>query len=36
MPRKARFYLPGVPAHVIQRRYNRQAVFFADEDYQVI
>ena len=34
MPRKARFYLPGVPAHVIQRGNNRQAVFFADEDYQ--
>ena len=34
MPRKARFYLPGVPAHVIQRGNNRQPVFFADEDYQ--
>ena len=34
MPRKARFYMPGVPAHVIQRGNNRQAVIFADEDYQ--
>ena len=34
MPRKPRFYLPGVPAHIIQRGNNRQAVFFDDEDYQ--
>lgn len=34
MPRKPRFYLPGVPAHVIQRGNNRQATFFSDEDYQ--
>ena len=33
MPRKPRFYLPGVPAHIIQRGNNRQAVFFCDEDY---
>lgn len=34
MPRKPRFYLPGVPAHVIQRGNNRQAVFFCEEDYR--
>ncbi len=33
MPRKPRFYLPGVPVHVVQRGNDRQAVFFADEDY---
>ncbi|GJL76405.1 MAG TPA: transposase [Nitrosomonas nitrosa] len=33
MPRKRRFYLPGVPVHVFQRGYNRQPVFFEDEDY---
>lgn len=33
MPRKPRFYLPGVPAHVVQRGNARQAVFFADGDY---
>ena len=32
MPRKPRFYLPGVPAHVVQRGNNRQAVFFDDAD----
>lgn len=32
MPRKPRFYLPGVPAHIIQRGNNRQAVFFCEED----
>lgn len=34
MPRKPRFYLPGVPAHVIQRGNDRQPVFFSDEDYR--
>ena len=34
MPRKPRFYLPGEPAHVIQRGNCRQAVFFADNDYR--
>lgn len=33
MSRKPRFYLPNVPAHVIQRGNNRQAVFFAESDY---
>jgi putative transposase len=34
MPRKPRFYLPGVPAHVMQRGHNRDAVFFNSEDYR--
>lgn len=33
MPRKARFYLPGVPAHIVQRGNCRQAVFFCEEDF---
>lgn len=28
MPRKSRFYLPDVPAHIVQRGNARQAVFF--------
>ncbi len=34
MPRKPRFFLPDVPAHVVQRGNNRQPVFFADDDYR--
>jgi putative transposase len=34
MPRRPRITLPGVPIHLIQRGNNRQACFFADEDYQ--
>lgn len=34
MPRKPRFYLPGVPAHVVQRGNARQPVFFEDNDYR--
>lgn len=34
MPRRARLTLPGVPLHIIQRGNNRQACFFADEDYR--
>lgn len=34
MPRRARIAVPGVPLHVIQRGNNRQACFFADEDYR--
>jgi putative transposase len=34
VPRHARFTLPDVPLHVIQRGNNRQAIFFADEDYR--
>ena len=33
MPRKPRFYLSGVPVHVVQRGNCRQAVFFEDNDY---
>lgn len=33
MPRKPRFFLPGVPNHVVQRGHSRDAVFFADSDY---
>ena len=34
MPRRPRITLAGVPLHVIQRGNNRQAYFFADEDYK--
>lgn len=33
MPRKPRFYVPGMPVHVVQRGNNRQAIFFEDGDY---
>lgn len=33
MSRKTRMYLPGIPAHVVQRGHNRSSCFFAD-DYQ--
>ncbi|MGY6216962.1 transposase [Methylolobus aquaticus] len=34
MPRRPRVVLSGVPPHVIQRGNNRQACFFADDDYR--
>jgi putative transposase len=34
MPRRQRLYVAGLPVHVIQRGNNRQACFFADEDYR--
>lgn len=34
MPRRSRLILPEVPHHVIQRGNNRDACFYADEDYQ--
>ena len=34
MPRRARLSLPNVPLHIIQRGNNRQACFYADEDYR--
>ena len=34
MPRKRRFFLPGVPVHVVQRGNNRQAIFFEESDYR--
>jgi len=34
MPRRARIALPGVPLHLIQRGNNRQACFYAEDDYR--
>jgi hypothetical protein len=34
MPRRPRLRVAGLPVHIIQRGNNRQACFFADEDYQ--
>ncbi len=34
MPRQPRYNLPDVPQHVIQCGNNRQATFFANEDYE--
>jgi len=34
MPRRARLSLPNIPLHIIQRGNNRQACFYADEDYR--
>jgi putative transposase len=34
MPRRARMYVAGVPYHVVRRGNNREACFFAPEDYQ--
>jgi putative transposase len=34
MPRKPRFFLAGVPVHVVQRGNNRQAIFFDASDYR--
>src|SRR5512139_748805 len=33
MARKLRMYLPGIPAHVVQRGNNRAVCFFCDDDY---
>ena len=33
MPRKPRFYLPGIPAHIVQRGHSREPVFFENDDY---
>ncbi len=33
-PRKPRFFLVGIPAHVVQRGNNRQPVFYDKADYQ--
>jgi putative transposase len=33
MPRKPRYYLAGVPCHVIQRGHNREPCFAAPEDF---
>lgn len=34
MPRKSRFYLPGLPVHAVQRGHSREAVFYEDSDYR--
>ncbi|TXI82826.1 MAG: transposase [Flavobacteriales bacterium] len=34
MPRRARLMLPNVPVHIIQRGNNRQACFYAEDDYR--
>jgi putative transposase len=33
MPRKPRFFVPGIPVHIVQRGHSREAVFFDDNDY---
>ncbi len=33
MPRKPRFYLPDVPAHIVQRGHSREPVFFENDDF---
>jgi putative transposase len=35
MPRKPRFFVADIPTHVVQRGNNRQAIFFADNDYRI-
>lgn len=35
MPRRARMYVAGVPYHVVQRGNNREACFYAPDDYQI-
>ena len=35
MPRQPRYFIPGLPQHVIQRGVDCQAVFFAPEDYRL-
>ena len=36
MARRKQFFLDGQPLDVIQRGNNRQAVFFAEDDYGAI
>lgn len=35
MPRRPRIHLAGLPLHIVQRGHNRDACFFAEEDYHV-
>jgi putative transposase len=35
MPRQPRYFIPGIPQHVITRGVDRQAVFFSPEDYSL-
>ena len=34
MPRKPRFFLADLPAHIVQRGHSREPVFFEDSDYR--
>lgn len=34
MPRKPRFYLPGVSVHIVEQGNNRQTIFFDENDYK--
>lgn len=33
MPRKPRFFIPGIPVHVVQRGHSRNPVFYEPSDY---
>lgn len=33
MPRRPRIHLAGLPLHIVQRGHNREACFFAEDDY---
>jgi len=35
MPRKPRFFLPGVAVHAVQRGHSREPVFYEEQDYRV-
>lgn len=35
MPRQPRYFIPGLPQHVVQRGVDRQAVFFRPQDYRL-
>lgn len=35
MPRPPRYFIPGIPQHVLARGNDRQAVFWRDDDYQL-
>ena len=35
MPRRPRMYLPGIPAHIVQRGINRAPCFFRENDYRI-
>lgn len=35
MPRQPRYFIPGIPQHVLTRGVDRQATFFRPEDYRL-
>lgn len=35
MPRQQRYFVPGIPQHVVIRGVDRQATFFAPDDYEL-